>query len=149
MKGKPWSVDEEKQLKEFVEAKAPLEVIMVKLHKSMDAIQKKCVRLGLEVVGDAKKNRASSTSSSGLKLPAELPSVEETLKDLSAALSALKIGGLDKTEILRLRSIISGCKAYKELLVDYMDYRGLEVEMLEWREKYADLVKKTSIAAPK
>ena len=54
---------------------------MVKLHKSVDAVQKKCVRLGLEVDGDAKKIMAPS-SSSGLKLPAELPSVEEALKDL-------------------------------------------------------------------
>ena len=76
------SVEEEKQLRDLVDAKASLEVIMGKLHKSVDAVQKKCVRLGLEVDGDAKKIKASSTSSSGLKLPAELPSVEEALKDL-------------------------------------------------------------------
>ena len=38
------SVEEEKQLRDLVE------VIMGKLHKSVDAVQKKCVRLGLEVV---------------------------------------------------------------------------------------------------
>ena len=71
MKGKPWSVEEEKQLRDLVDAKASLEVIMGKMHKSMDSVQKKCVRLGLEVEGgDAKKIRAPS--SSGLKLPAEL-----------------------------------------------------------------------------
>ena len=51
------SVEEEKQLRDLVDAKASLEVIMGKLHKSVDAVQKKCVRLGLEVVGDAKKSR--------------------------------------------------------------------------------------------
>ena len=82
------SVEEEKQLRDLVDAKASLEVIMGKMHKSMDSVQKKCVRLGLEVVdGDAKKIMAPS-SSSGLKLPAELPSVEEALK-LFAAISGL------------------------------------------------------------
>ena len=51
------SVEEEKQLRDLVDAKASLEVIMAKLHKSVDAVQKKCVRLGLEVDGDAKKSR--------------------------------------------------------------------------------------------
>ena len=58
------SVEEEKQLRELVDAKASLEVIMVKMHKSMDSVKKKCVRLGLEVVdGDAKKIMAPSSSS--------------------------------------------------------------------------------------
>ena len=148
VKGKPWSVEEEKQLRELVEAKAPLTVIMAKLHKSVDSVQKKCARLGLEVDGDAKKNRAPS-SSFGLKLPAELPSVEEALKMLAGALSALKRGGVDKTEIIRLSRIIQGAEAYIDRVAEYMDYRGLEIEMMEWREKYADLVKKASNATPK
>jgi hypothetical protein len=64
---------------------------MGKLHKSVDAVQKKCVRLGLEVVdGGAKKIRAPS-SSSGLKLPVELPSVEEALKGLVEAKTPLSV----------------------------------------------------------
>jgi hypothetical protein len=46
--------------------------------------------------------------SSSLKLPAELPSVEESLKKLSAALKALETPGLDQSEVLRLRGIIAG-----------------------------------------
>ncbi len=38
----------------------------------------------------------------------------------------------------------AGCKVYKEMLVDYMDYRGLEAELLEWKEKYEQLSKKGS-----
>ena len=34
------SVEEEKQLRELVDAKASLEVIMVKMHKSMDSVKK-------------------------------------------------------------------------------------------------------------
>ena len=52
--------------------------------------------------------------------------------------------GLDKTEVIRLRGIIAGCKVYKEMLADYMDYRGLETELLEWRAKYEQLAKKSS-----
>ena len=37
-----------------------------------------------------------------------------------------------------------GVKVYQELIAEYVDYRGLEAEMLEWREKYADLAKKSS-----
>jgi hypothetical protein len=82
-------------------------------------------------------------SSPKLKLPEELPSIEETLKTLEAALEALQTPGLEKTDVLRLRSIIAGAKAYKELLADYINYRGLEAELLELREKYAELSKKT------
>jgi len=50
-------------------------------------------------------------------------------------LKFLETPNIDKTEALRLRGIIQGVNVYKELLADYLDYRGLESEMLEWREK--------------
>jgi len=59
-----------------------------------------------------------------------LPSVEETLLKLSAALKALEKPGLEKNEVLRLRGIIAGAKVYKDLLADYINYRGLEAELL-------------------
>ena len=37
-----------------------------------------------------------------------------------------------------------GVKVYQELIAQYIDYRGLESELLEWREKYADLAKKST-----
>ncbi len=89
------------------------------------AIYKKTERLGLEVVDEEKQNVLSTTS---LELPKELPSIEETLTKLSAALAVLERLGLEKSDILRLRGIISGCKVYKELLVDYLNYRGLKTE---------------------
>ncbi len=60
------------------------------------------------------------------------------MKTLSAALKALEQPGLDQAEVLRLRSIISGVKIYKELFADYVDYRGLEAEVVELRKKYAE-----------
>jgi hypothetical protein len=48
-----------------------------------------------------------------LKLPEELPSVEEALKILVAAMKALETPDLSKTEVLRLRSIIQATSAYQ------------------------------------
>jgi hypothetical protein len=99
---------------------------------SENAIYQKLLELGLSKEEDRKKH--SSSSALKLKLPAELPSVEDTLKKLSAALKALETPGLDKSDVLRLRGIIAGCKVYKELFADYIDYRGLEAELLDGRE---------------
>lgn len=75
-------------------------------------------------------------------MPKELLSIEDILRELHAAVAGLKVLGLDKTEVIRLRGIIAGCKVYKEMLADYLDYRGLEAELLEWRAKYEQLAKK-------
>ena len=143
MKGLPWSIELEKELKDLVEAKTSITIIATKLNKPEEAVRQKIRRLGLEVV-EQKKLACSTTS-----LPRELPSVEETLKTLSAALKSLETPGLDKNEILRLRCLIIGAKVYKELLADYVNYKGLEAELLELREKYAELSKKSPSVPPK
>jgi hypothetical protein len=74
-------------------------------------------------------------------LPEDLPTVKEQLKVLSAALKELETPGLDQSEVLRLRSIIQGVKIYQELFVDYVDYRGIEAELMELRQKYEELAK--------
>jgi len=71
-----------------------------------------------------------------------MPSVEEALKVLVAALRALEMPGLDRAEVLRLRSIISGVNTYKELLADYVDYRGIENKSIDLEKKYTELVKR-------
>ena len=91
---------------------------------------------------DSKHNFSSSSK---LKLPEELPSIEETLKTLAAALEALKAPGLEKNDVFRLRCMITGAKVYKDLLSDYINYRGLEVELLELSEKYAEFSKAKSV----
>ena len=60
-----------------------------------------------------------------------------------AALKGLETEGLDKSEVLRLRGIVAGVKVYEELIARYVNYRALEAELLEWREKYAVLAKKS------
>jgi hypothetical protein len=38
---------------------------------------------------------------------------------------------------------------YKEMLADYMDYRGLEAELMEWRAKYEVLSKTADTSVKK
>jgi len=137
-KGKPWTPKQEKDLHRLVEAKESIDVIACKLDKSPEAIRKKVERLGLEVV-DHKGNSRTTTS---LKIPEELPTVEETLKMLASALNAAMLPGLEKVDVQRLQTVATLARAYKDIFSDYVDYRGIEAELVELRMKYEDLVKK-------
>ena len=143
MKGKSWTPDEERQLKQLIEVKTSLPIIAKTLSKSLEAIRSKVKRLGLVDDDHKKKISCSSSTIAELVLPGELFSVEDILKELHAAVAGLKTPGLDKTEVIRLRGIIAGCKVYKEMLADYMDYRGLEAELADLRKKYEGTNKKT------
>lgn len=142
MKGKPWTVEEEKQLRQMLQEHKSVRSIAKILGKTRDCIRMKITRLGLEVVVQPEKNQRTTTTIAKLALPGELPSIEEELKVLVAALKGLETQGLDKSEVLRLRGIVQGVKVYQELLADYVDYRGLEAELLDLREKYAQLAEK-------
>jgi hypothetical protein len=72
-----------------------------------------------------------------LKLPERLPSVEEELKILAAAVEGLRQPGLSRSEVSRLHNIIVGVKVYQELFVKFVDYCGLEAEVLELRRQLA------------
>jgi len=122
-----------------------LAAIAKKLGTPEEEVRVKIRRLGLEVVDPNKKFKRTTTSAE-IELPEELFSVEEVLKDLHAAVMGLKVAGLDKIEVIRLRGIVAACKVYKEMLADYMDYRGLEAELMEWRAKYEVLSKNSDTA---
>ena len=55
MKGKPWSVDEEKQLRSLLESKKHVNVIAEALGKTVDSVKSKMRRLGLKEEDIAKK----------------------------------------------------------------------------------------------
>jgi hypothetical protein len=140
-KGKPWPPEDEKSLKTwFTSGTTDLRVLAFSLdgRYTEEAIRQKLIKLGLI---EQQQTAANRCCSSNLEMPEEMPSVEEALKTLCAALKALETPGLDKSEVLRLRSIISGIKTYKELFVDYLDYRGLEQRLLELEGKYSALTK--------
>ena len=142
-KGKPWPPEDEKKLAQWVTSGIGVDVIVFSFDGkySKNAVQQKMLDLGLKLKEEETVRKKCVSSS--FELPVELPSVEEALKTLSAALKALETPGLDQSEVVRLRSIISGVKIYKELFADYVDYRGLEAELLELNAKFAELAKKS------
>ncbi|MCJ7761971.1 hypothetical protein MUP38_00780 [Candidatus Bathyarchaeota archaeon] len=138
-KGKPWLVEEERQLRKLRgEGKTVVEIAL-RMKQTPDAIKQKLRRLGLKVVT---LEKSIGTTTSELIMPEELPSVEEALKDLVAAMNALKTPGLSKTEIMRLRSLIQTSGLYQHRLAEYVDFRGIEREMIDLGEKYEALAKR-------
>lgn len=145
-KGTPWTVEEEIQLNELIKANTSLEVVAAKLGRQPGAILMKCQRLGLEV-------RNNSSKFDALRLPEELPTVEEALKMLAGALKAAAAPVLSKADVHRLQVIANLAKTYKEIPADYIDYRGIEENLKEMEAKYIDLfermgTKNAPISAP-
>ena len=165
MRGKPWSVDEERQLSRLVEEGKNSDEISRIMGKSRTSVRAKLFNSGLNclivtagvgsaavttatiattpLTSDVAPLPASVSDSVGvgvavdLKLPERLPSVEEELKVLAAAVEALRQPGLNRSEISRLHKIIQGAKVYQELFAKYVNYRGLEIEVLELRRQFA------------
>ena len=131
-RGLHWTVEEEAQLKELVDAKTSPDVMAAKLGRQPGAIIIKCYRLGLTI--------PDHVTGFALPLPAELPSVEETLKKLAGALEAASTPGLSRIEVQRLQVIATLAKAYKDILADYLNYREVEEKLIEMEAKYAALL---------
>jgi hypothetical protein len=137
-KGKPWTREEEKTLIQLVNSGKSVEVIAEALKKSEGAIFMKMRRLGLEVVIVSENQEVTTTSQSSQPLPVELPTVEEALRRLNAALVALEQPGIDRKEIMRLKSVIQGLKMYKDYFADYMHYRKIEIEVVKLRKEFEE-----------
>jgi hypothetical protein len=146
VKGKPWTVAEEKQLKELVEAELPINVIAAKLGRQPDAIMIKCRRLKLEVVV-----ARGYTTTTSIKMPKELPSVEEALKMLAGALRAACKPGLDKVEVQRLQVVATLARTYEGILARYVNYCGIESRLARMEEDYGRLLgeKSKNVASAK
>ena len=96
-KGKPWTREQEKQLRALVEAGESLKAISQKMSKTKQAIRRKIERMGLEVVGQ--KPVDSRTTTSNPVLPDELISAEDALKMLVGALMMACTPGLSTVEV--------------------------------------------------
>jgi hypothetical protein len=83
-----------------------------------------------------------TTTSPKIVLPEELPTVEETLRKLAGALDMAVRGGLTKAEVNRLQVVANIASKYKEILADYLDYRGLEIELERHEKELAELKRK-------
>jgi hypothetical protein len=173
LRGKSWSVEEERLLRQLVEEGKSFDEISRIMGKSRLSIKGKIFNLGLnslvvatgvqksvatatiatttpdpaaasELTLEVSKpnpktisSQATNVSGVDLRLPEELPSVEEELKILAAAIEALRKPGLSRSEVSRLLNIISAVKIYQELFARYVNYRGLETEVLELRRQLA------------
>lgn len=135
-KGIPWTVEEEIELKKLIDNKASLQLIAATLKRTPSAILLKCQRLGLVPTDYVTKNP--------LQLPEELPSVEDTLKELAGALKAAKEPGLNKVEVQRLQAIATLARTYKEILADFINYREIEMRLKDMEERYAASSEATS-----
>ena len=144
-KGKPWTVEQERKLQEFVKARLSPERIAIELGQSLDSINHKIKRLGLEVVGV--KNFSTPTTTRAL--PKELLTVEQAMLSLVAAMKALEQPGLNKTEISRLRSLIQAPKIYPEKFAEYADCLIIEKELMELRKEVVGLRKSAEKHAEK
>jgi len=137
-KGKPWTEEQEKQLKLLYAEGKSVKDISKKMGKTEQSIRHKIQRLGLKVEEGQHEKNACPSPSADLEIPDDLPSIEEQLRVLAGAIKALQKGGLEKVDVMRYGRLISGVKNYKELFVDYVGYREIEQKVdyaLEWMRK--------------
>lgn len=168
MRGRKWSIDEERQLRALVEEGKSFDEISRIMGKSRLSIKGKLFNSGLNLIVATGMQKsvattiatttskapasepslvvseqnskpvvpaATSISEVDLELPEVLPSVEQELKVLTAAIEALRKPGLSRSEVSRLRNIIAAVKIYQELFAKYVDYRGLETELLRLKRQ--------------
>jgi len=137
VRGKAWTIEEEKQLQQLLQANKSVRVIARALGKTRDCVRMKIARLGYERDVVVQEDTRTTTTN----LPTELPSIEEVLLKLARALVQLEQPDIDPNETLRLRTIVQSVKIYQELLADFVDYRGIEAKVIDLEAKYARLVK--------
>lgn len=142
MRGKNWDRDEEKKLMELADKGLTLEVIAAQLEKTPGAVYEKAKRIGV-VIKDA------SSTTHEIKLPRELPSVEEALKILAGALNASAKPGLSKVEVQRLQTVAVLARTYEKLVANYVDYRGIENRLIDLAKEYEELAKPYKLAPAK
>ena len=139
-KGKPWSVQQTRQLIELRNNGKTVAEIANLMSKSADAIKQKLRRIGLKVV-TVENTRGTTTFDEELILPNDLPSIEMVMLKLVAAMNALENPKLTKTDVMRLKTLIQTCKIYQKLFADYVGYRKIErdvklaIEMFDQRKK--------------
>jgi predicted DNA-binding protein YlxM (UPF0122 family) len=139
-KGKPWTNEREKQLRDFVKAGKSFDEIARLFDKSPEAIRAKINRLGLEVVKH--QSTVSCLSTSNEVLPSELISMEEALKMLVGALKLACTPGLSKVEVQRLQVVANLSRNYTRELPVFLHLQEVEKRLFEIEGKMVDFAKK-------
>jgi hypothetical protein len=162
LRGKPWSVDEERRLRQLIGEGKGIDTISQVMGKTRVSVKAKLYNLGLTLIDATVVNNSVATATAAasslasvfdltpvcaprsvdfvaadLKSTRPLPSVEEKLRVLDAALVALEQPGLRAAEVSRLNKIIQGVKVYQQLFADFVNYRALESEVLELKKQLA------------
>lgn len=136
-RGKQWTTQQEAELKNLIDQNKDIKEIANQLGKTPGAIIIKSQRMGL-------KPQTNGYLNTSLPLPRGLPSVEETLKILAGALKASTKPGLDRLEVQRIQATATLAKTYKEILTDYINYRGIEQTLMEIQQENARLLSEAS-----
>lgn len=148
-KGKSWSKAEVEKLRSLVKDKQSWEVMVAELHRSEGAIRQKCRRLGLEVVVNRSAEKFTTTTSE-LVIPKELPTIQEALKILAAAMKALAEPGLDDVEVRRLQALVTAVRTYEASFANYVRYLEIEKMLVEMKAEFVrDEKKKSKSHTPK
>jgi hypothetical protein len=147
VKGKPWTIVEERELLKLRGEGKTVNQIACKLQKSEGSIKIKLARLGFKQVVVTPQILSVTTSNAKISeiiVPAELFSIEEALREEAAAMIALKKSGISKAEVARLKAIIQAAGDYQERYARYLNYRSLERWLSELDEKYSALAKRNT-----
>jgi hypothetical protein len=132
MPGRPWTSQEEAELKSLLAANANVDEIAVKVNKTPKAVITKCQRLGLGL-------QTEGYVSTKIPIPKELPSIEDALRMLAGALKASVKPGLNRLDVQRLQVVANISQTYKELAADYANYRDVERKLIKMEEENAQL----------
>jgi len=145
---KKWRNEDIQQLRQLAKQGKGWDAIAAELGRSVEAVQQKARRLGVDVVVTVPANDATTTTTAELVMPKELISVEESLKKLVAAMNLLENSGLSKTDVMRLRTLIQSSNIYQIRVAEYINYRRIEERLLEMEAKYDRLAKKLGVNLP-
>ena len=141
MPNRKWRAEEEQELLRLWREGTSIEALAQKYKRTPDAIKMKLKRLGVDIVA------AKAQITGPLEIPKELPSLEEVLKIVAAAIQKACEPGLGRTELQRLDVIANLYKAYADGLERYVGYRNIEEKLLEMEKKYAELARKAQAQA--
>lgn len=147
-KWKKWKKEDIQQLRQLAKEGKGWEAIAAELDRSVEAVQQKARRLGVDVVVTVPANDGTTTTTAKLVMPKELISVEEALKKLVAAMNRLEDSDLSKIDVMRLRTLIQSSNIYQIRVAEYINYRRIEERLLEMETKYARLAEKLGVILP-
>jgi hypothetical protein len=144
-KWRRWKKKDVQQLQQLAKEGKSWDVIAAELGRSVEAVQKKANRLGVDVVVQTPPPPSSPTTTTTVKLESkELISVQKALELLSAALQKASEEGLDNIEIQRLNTVATLARTYENLFARFMQYREIEKRVVELEAKYARLAEEKS-----